>query len=365
MLPKLSLLAALTMLEAILAATASSAQTPAPSASVQSDSGEPDPLPGLPRPLDAPRSLFQESPPTPPYTCAPLPGPYFENDPRLDPPWLPQHPGWFAAVDLDIVGPHVKNRLTDMVQVGTRAPDTVSLGSANLDWTAAVRSEVGYRLPSGFGAVSVAYKYLATEGSGTVAGPDGIESLKSRLDVTVADLNYSSREWSLWPHWGMKWTFGLRLASIYFDSNASEPFAVAAAGCGIFDTHVSNHYLGGGPHLGLELTRSWQDPGLSFIVRTDAATLLGRVHQHFAEESTLTGPGGQLLCGQSTRSNPQSVPEVNAFLGIGWQPPSYPYFNIAVGYEYEYWWNVGRLSTGSSRGEWSEQGISMRAGFNF
>jgi hypothetical protein len=39
--------------------------------------------------------------------------------------------------------------------------------------------------------------------------------------------------------------------------------------------------------------------------------------------------------------------------------------HLSVGYEYEYWWNVARLSNGISRGEWGEQGILVRAAFNF
>jgi len=68
-----------------------------------------DVLPGLPRPPDAPASLLKAPSAVPPYTCDPLPGPYFERDPLLDPPELPP-PGWFADVELGVVGPHFKNR---------------------------------------------------------------------------------------------------------------------------------------------------------------------------------------------------------------------------------------------------------------
>ena len=368
MVRKSGLLILLTVLGALREGSRARAQAPEmappPSPLPVAGAQAPDLLPGFPRPPDAPASLWQPAPPAPPYGCAPLPGPYFEPDPRLDPPPLPQ-PGWFAAVELAIVGPHVKNRLTEMVQVGGAAPDTVHLPAAELNWTVSPRFDLGYRLPSGFGGFGVAYQTLATDGKTIIPGPDAPALLKSRLDVNVADLDYQSWEMSLWPHWGMKWWFGLRLANIFFDSQASEDFAAADAGSGIFATHVTNRFLGIGPHYGLELARHWDGTGLALTARADGATLLGRVHQDFLEFSTSPGPTGSLLFGETRRSNPQDVPMLNVFAGLTWEPRRYPDLCLSVGYQIEYWWNAGRLSTGASRGEWGDQGIVVRAGLNF
>jgi hypothetical protein len=366
MVRKSGLLAGLTVLAWLLPAASGLAQPaptgtgpkPAPSGTVSAD--EPDPLPGLPRPPDAPGSLFQKASTNPPYTCAPLPGPYFELDPRLDPPDWPQ-PGWFAGFDIGIVAPHVKNRLTDTVQSASGIfSDTIHLPSAALSWTVSPRVTLGYRLPSGFGEFALAYRNLATDGSESLPGPGGSADLRSRLDVNSADLDYLSREMSLWPNCEMKWRFGLRMANIFFDSRLNETFVD-----GILATHTTNHYLGGGPHIGVELARPWQETGLTWVARADGATLLGRVDQDFLEVNTTTGPGGPFGTGETRRSNPQSVPMLHVFLGVTWQPPQYPNWRLSAGYEYEYWWNVGRLSTGTSRGEWSEQGFLMSAAFNF
>ena len=89
----------------------------------------------------------------------------------------------------------------------------MSLPAAGLDWTVAPRLEVGYRLPSAFGDVRrLSYRFLATDGNGSTSGLDGTASLHSRLDFNQIDLDYLSREFSLAPHWDMKWHFGLRLA---------------------------------------------------------------------------------------------------------------------------------------------------------
>jgi hypothetical protein len=343
-----------------LAQTPSNAEAaPAPGAPTPSD----EILPGLPEPPDAPRSLLQPAPAAPPYTCDPLPGRYFERDPRLDPPQLPQ-PGWFGDAEVGIVTPHVKNRLTDMVQVGGQT-NTLHLPSAELDWTASPRFEVGYRLPSGWGGIGLSYRFLSSAGSEVAPGPDGPFGLKSRLDFHIASLDYISREFSLWPNWGMRWRIGLRLASVYFDSQANEPFAAAAAGSGVFASRTTNHFKGLGPHVGVELERRlcWQ--GLALVAAIDGASLVGRTRQSFFEETTALGPDGQPLAGENRLSNPQTVPVLNVQVGVGWEPPAYPHNHFFLGYEYEYWWNAGRRSDSFSRGEMSDQGILLRAEFNF
>lgn len=340
------------------------AQTPKPESGAQAATAPPDVLPGLPHPPDAPRSLFQKPGAAPAYSCEPLPGPYFEEDPLLDPPDLPPV-GWFAGLDLGIIKPHIKNRLTDTVQIDGLAPTTVHLPTAPLDWTVAPRIELGYRLPSGFGGFALAYRFFGTDGSESVLGPDGPVSLRSRLGVNVVDLDYQSWEMSLWPNWEMKWWFGLRQANIYFDSQQNESLALAAAGSGNMATRTTNHFLGWGPHYGLELDRHWNGTGLSFVTWTDGATLLGRTVQRYQEVSTTLGPDGLPLVGATKESNPQTVPIVSIFLGVAWQPPRFPRFRGSVGYEYEYWWNVGRISNISPRADMSDQGVLLRAEFNF
>src|SRR6516225_4268856 len=46
--------------------------------------------------------------------------------------------GWFATVDLDVVGSHIHNKLTNTVAVGDMT-DQVMLPTANLNWTVSPR----------------------------------------------------------------------------------------------------------------------------------------------------------------------------------------------------------------------------------
>jgi hypothetical protein len=342
---------------------------PLPTDNGQRTTTEKDLLPGLPRPPDAPASLY--APPAPPGSPPPLPGPYFEHDPRLDPEPLPP-PGWFTDLEMGILAPHVKNQLTDMVQIRANPPDTVFVPSAPLSATVAPRIEVGYRLPSGFGEFVLGYQFLASNGCGELLIPDGPAALRSRLEIHTIDFDYASREWSLWPCWDMKWRFGGRLTSIFFDSRIAEPFDVAAAGSGIFPSgtdvfaaRASNWFIGFGPHVGLELARRFDACGLALVGRVDGWISLGRLRQEFVEESTTLDANGMPLVGRTVERKVQAVPQLNGQVGVRWEPPAWHHVFFFAGYQYEYWWNVGRNSDTTSRGTVNDQGILLQAEVNF
>ncbi len=363
---KIGFLAALAVLAGAPFTSQSYAQAPdlvPPPRAVPADAAEYNPLPDLPRPPDQPRSLMAPAP-SALYESAPLPGPYFERDPLLDPPQLPP-PDWFADVDLLYAKAHVKNNLTNAGIAGG-APDVVRLPSAPLDWTVAPRFELGRNLPSGFGAIALSYRFLTTDGNGLAQGLDGPAVLRSRLDLNIADLDYISHEFSLWPNWDMTWRFGGRLGCAYFDSRADEPFAAAAAGSGVFEQRNSNRFLGFGPHAGVEVDRRAKGTGLSLFASSDFWIDLGRIQQSFDEATTTLGPGGLPTTEATTASSSQAAPVLNLQAGLRWQPPDYPNWEFFLGYEYEYWWNVGRFSlTPDSRGELSDQGLLLRAAFSF
>jgi hypothetical protein len=318
-----------------------------------------------PPPMPGPPSLAGEHAPT--FDPAPLPGPYFEVDPVLDRPPLPQ-PGWFADVDIGGVIPHVKNHLNGPVQLGfigptqditTPNPDIVALPSAALEWTVFPRIEAGYRLPSGFGGISLSYRGLDTEGNGTAAGMDGVAALHSRLNLQEVGLDYSSDETSLWPNWDMKWEVGVRVLWVYFDSRADELPQLAAAGSTVFEQQESNWYAGCGPHVGLELDRQICDTGLSFVLRVDGAIYLGRLQQRFSEASTVP------LIGVTREGVSQGVPDLAGFAGFRWQPSQWKGAEFYLGYQYEHWWDIGRNNETTSTAELNVQGFFVRFAYNF
>ena len=331
-------------------------------------SPEPDPLPGLPRPPDQPASLLQPAPAEPVYGCPELERPYFERDPRLDPVELPQ-PGWLFDAELDIMGSSVVSRVGE-----TAVPiaGVVSVPMAALDWTVSPRFEAGYRLPSGFGELDIAYRFLLAEGtgsthSGSVASPDAAAVLKSHLNMNVGDVDYASRETSLGPNWDMKWRIGLRTADVFFDSQADELFAAAAApgASGIFQRSISNNFWGIGPHAALELKLRRNPWGLGWVGRLDAGLLFGDVRQRFVQVPTTPGPSAVTEFDMD-----EQVPMLSGFLGVDWCPPCHPNLDLLLGYTAEYWWNVGRLSdpdlyNGQSAGEVGIEGVQLRLEYNY
>jgi hypothetical protein len=105
---------------------------------------------------------------------------------------------------------------------------------------------------------------------------------------------------------------------------------------------------------------------LALVGRVDGWISLGRIRQGFFEVATTPGPVGLPLVSETRLSSSQAVPSLNIQLGLGWQPPGWCNTHFFLGYGYEYWWNVGRESnTLDSRGELSDQGVLLRAEFNF
>jgi hypothetical protein len=257
---------------------------------------------------------------------------------------------------------HLRNVLSDTVQADGRSPNLVGpLGAAPLDWTVSPEFELGYRLPSGFGAFSVSYRGLATQGVSRADEDASLAVTKSRVDLNQLDFDYSSDQWSLWPNCDMKWRLGARVAWIYFDTMALDP-SLAVAG-GPLSQRTSDSYVGAGPHASVELAHRFSDSGLSLVGRLDLTSLLGHVVQDFAESFPGPGPG----TGNVRLSSSQAVPMVNGQIGVRWTPPQWRGVSFFLGYELERWWNVGRLSelVSSSQGDVTDQGIVLQASINY
>jgi hypothetical protein len=264
-------------------------------------------------------------------------------------------------VEVNVVAPQIKNRLQAPVainspivgQPGIREflPDIVHLPTAELDWTGAPRFELGYRFPEGCGELLLSYRFLVSEGRALLPGFDFGDDgfLKSRLDVQAVDFDYASREFSLDPHWDMKWRVGVRLANVYFDSLAEGFFR---------EERTSNHFIGAGPHVALDLWRSLDIEGLGLFIRLEAASVVGQVSQSF--ERVI---GDETLLGGTTLVHrTQAVPILSVQAGLSWVP-WYGRTRYALGYEFERWWYLGEV--GDSRAELTTQGIFFRGEFGF
>jgi len=327
---------------------------PAPSPATQpapkDTSPETTPPPHLYRP---PTPVLTGPPRLMPYSSIPPPPVVPDPNFSIAPPAF-EPPGLFASVELGLVGPHVKNRLSASVPFDGFLPDTVQVPNAPLDWTVSPRFELGYRLPQDFGEFLASFRFLVTQGSAIIPGfnvvGDGL--LHSRLNLNVLDLDYASREFALGPNWDMKWKVGARLANVFFDSRVDGLFV---------DQRTSNFFLGAGPHAGLDLGRRLGDSGLSLFTRSEGAVLIGRITQSF--EETFFFNDGTPLGGATIQRQVQAVPLLSFQVGLGWTPPWSQDLRLALGYQFERWWYLGRV--GDSRAELTVQGIFFRGEFRY
>jgi hypothetical protein len=256
--------------------------------------------------------------------------------------------GWFATADVDLLAVHVNNQLTGTVPVGPNN-DQVSLPAAKLRWTVAPRFELGYRFGQGAGELLVAYRFLGASGSTTtpafdLAGNPGV--LRSRLAMNVIDLDYANQENSLQPWCDMKWRFGIRLAHLYFASEEQSP---------LLQQHVTNRFFGAGPHGALELWRPIAESHFGLFGKLDAAGVMGKVQQGFAE--TVPGP----VSGFTRQSQFMPSAMLNVQAGIGWTPTDH--WRFSAGYTYEHWWDAA--FAGGSRGDVATQGVFLRGEWRY
>jgi hypothetical protein len=326
-------------------------------------------LQSLPQPRDLPASLYAPPPP-PKVGYFPVEAePYFVVDPLLDSPQL-GFVGWFYGVELQVLKPHVLPGLQRTVETLRPGITEVALPSAPLNWTVAPRFFFGYRLPSGFGELKVDYRFLDTSGSGGLLRPDGPSTLHSRLAFNMINLDYSSRELSLLPKWDMRWTVGAQILTMFYESQNSQSFALAAAGNDhVFLARQFNNAAGAGPHVALELARHLGDSGWAFYFRTDFASDFQGSHVNFAFLSTTPGPNGRPHFGETRLFGTNTTPVVSVKTGLTWQASPQSAVRLFLGYQYERFWALNRLpfsgNNPPSTGQVWDQGIVLQATISY
>src|SRR5579884_835752 len=273
-------------------------------------------------------------PPPPPPGPPPGPSPFAPPDPGRN-GWGPFGPcsnqdPFFAAVDLDVVGPSVVNHLRGTVTHADGTQTNVAVPRNDLDWTVMPRFEIGYRLPDSLGAFAFSYRFLADEGNGHDAAGD---ALRSRLNVNVFDFDYLTSPYEPLPRWELKWRVGIRLTTNYYDDRG-----LAADGTG---QRESNYFIGAGPHGGLDVARNLPIlPGFALVGKVDGAVLVGQTRQRYAD--TFAADGGTLETDEVTHRLTRSVEMVTLEAGVRYTPPGMEYLRFSAGYQFEHWWALGQ-----------------------
>jgi hypothetical protein len=318
------------------------------------------PPPGLP-PAFAPAV----PPPLAPAPVPPAPGPAPPPDPGRD-GWadigLPSKPpGLFFDLEVDVLKPSVKNKLSATVMFPDGFTDTVHVPQESLGWTAAPTFEFGYRLPDSCGDLVFGYRFLVSEGRGNAETPFGNAAVKSRLDINEFNLDYATATYSPLPRYDLKFRIGVRLATVYLDSQASEAVAFERA---------SSYFVGAGPSARVDFERRFQElPELGIFLRADGAVLIGQVRQKFSQSFGPAEEESAFLEAQKT----QTAGLLRLQAGLIYHPFGIgnDRLRIAGGYQFERWWGVGKINGTvapdniSSDAEVTAQGIFLRAEYDF
>jgi hypothetical protein len=305
----------------------------------------PVPPPPPPPPMWAPGDAAGPAPVFPPVAVVPVPMPAA--------PATLDAPGFFAGLEVDVVGPRIQRNLSGVVTIAG-IPSTVSLPTADLNWTGSPKVEIGYRLADNLGILSASYRSVVTHGTDTLGAfdPLGGADLRTRLNANIIDLDYQSPHYCLAPLWELDWRAGVRIAAIYFDTRA--------AGF-VLEERTSNNFVGAGPHLGAEVTRALGEiPGVALFGGLDGAIVFAGTDQNY--EQIILLPDGTRVGGANRTTAGTTAPVLTFRTGISYTPPigALRWSRFSFGYQFEQWWNVGR-----SQGDLNIQGLFFRAEFKF
>jgi hypothetical protein len=265
---------------------------------------------------------------------------------------VPGGAGFIAGLEIDVLGPALHGNLNGVVSVAG-LPVPVSLPMSGLDWTGSPKVEIGYRLADNLGALSASYRSIVSSGSDNITGfdPSGLADLRTRLNANIVDLDYIGPHECLAPLWELDWRAGIRIAAIYYDTRATGFFV---------EGRTSNNFVGAGPHVGAEVARSLELPGLAWFVGLDGALVFAGTDQNFEQIFLL--PDGTRVGGAAHTSGGTTAPVLTYRTGVSYTPPAgaLRWTRFSFGYQFEQWWNIGR-----SQGDLNVQGLFFRAEFKF
>jgi hypothetical protein len=270
-------------------------------------------------------------------------------------PGLPVEPDCYVNAEVALVFPHLNSLLTAPVSLGDNGPATVALRNARLNPTASALMQLGaFRFGPGYAELAVSYRILATEGTDLLPASDesGAAVLRSRLNLQTFSLDYIRNDCPLGWDTVLSWQVGARLQVVYFDTQAQTAASFEQA---------RNYFFGAGPHAGFTLARALAS-GLELFTHFDAAMLGGyNTAQNFVVTSQET-PNG-ILSGSNSQQESQFAPSLAVQAGLCWTPTRLPSSHVQGGYQFEQWYNLGRVE--ASRGDLSSHGVFVSWEWDF
>lgn len=282
------------------------------------------------------------------------------EDPDLGPPC--QRLGWCGSLELGVLRPTLKGHLVAGAPIAAGQSEALQLPLGALDWTASPRVEVGYRWAEGSGEIRIGYRYLGSHGRARIPAFDAVDGgdQVSRLDVHSLDIDYVSSEFlaestACHPPREFSARFGLRVAKVFFDSEAH--------GQQILGEWAGDDFAGVGPRMAFDFARRLGTSSVLIYGHLDAAGVLGQDRQHYSQR--WVSSTGVVTSGEaSTGATSLGVAVVDAEAGLMWEPGfACRGFRSTCGYQYENWWNLAQLA--DSRVQLVLQGIFLKGEFRY
>jgi hypothetical protein len=223
----------------------------------------------------------------------------------------------------------------------------VALPNAHLNATVSPLFQLSaFRFGPGYGELALNYRFLITEGSDLLPAFDGPGQalFHSRLNLQIFSLDFIRNDCPLGTDTLLSWEVGGRLQVVFFDTRAQTASSFQQA---------RNSFYGAGPHAGVGLTRLLPSR-LELFGRFDAAALVGyNTTQSFV--AATNDPVLGVLAGTSNQQQTEISPTISVQLGLTWSPTWLPACRVRGGYQFEEWYNLGRVK--DSRGDLSAQGL--------
>ncbi|MFL5331434.1 MAG: Lpg1974 family pore-forming outer membrane protein [Gemmataceae bacterium] len=304
-----------------------------------------------PRPLPPPPPPLRSEPP--PIYIEPVTS--FPVEPRLLQRSVGGSPGWFLDLDLAILFPDVRTRTTGSGNVFGSGTDF----DLNADVLAGFT--LGYRFNTQ-NAFLYSYRGFSSEGR---PDPDGVffDDIRTHLDMNDLSWIYQYVFNFRPDRWRVAGEVGARLSTVYYSLTTHTEFPIFAAATSPFgeiDMRGSSDFVGAGPTVGLssnfELT-----PGLSLFAHTDFAALFGE--QEFRVRTRSQFPGSPTFVTTSTDRHGNTAEALRVMAGLNWAPARTPRFAFQIGYQFEYWWNIGKFDDG--RDDLMLNGLFFRMRYSF
>ena len=265
-------------------------------------------------------------------------------------PGLSLEPDCFANAEIAIVFPHLSSFLNAPVSLGENGLiTTVALRNASLDATVSPLFQIGaFRFGPGYGELAISYHFLVTDGKDffPAFGELGPALIRSRLNLQTISLDYIRNDCPVGWDTLLSWEAGPRLQVVFFDTQAQTAASFEQA---------RNYFFGAGFHAGCSLNKALPS-GIGLFGRFDAAMLGGyNTTQNFVVGAR--NPPNGVLSGSADREQSQFAPSLAVQAGLSWTPTRLPCLRLRGGYQFEQWYNVGRVF--NSRGDLNAQGLFL------